>query len=116
MKFYHAGKIIFCTYYVGAIVAHCMRGLTYVKSSFAHDTYIAFCIQTTVKYGQTVQPLFWLKSQILVDWKGLFQRNFANLYKLVTFNYLLTNFEENMYKFLGIVKERIRRRFFIQVV
>ena len=37
-----------------------------------------------VKYGRNEIPLFWLnriilvKSQILVDWKGLFQRNIAN--------------------------------------
>ena len=33
---------------------------------FAHDT--SMCIlYTNVKYGQTVQPLCWLKSQILVN-------------------------------------------------
>ena len=35
-------------------------------------------LYTNLKYCQTVQPLFWLKLQILVDWKGLFQWNFAN--------------------------------------
>ena len=32
-----------------------------------------------MEYGQKIQPVFWLKSQILVDWKGLFQRNCANI-------------------------------------
>ena len=37
-------------------------------------------------------------------------------HKLVTFNYPLPNFEENLYKFLRIIKERNRQSFFIHIV
>ena len=35
-------------------------------------------IRIYIKYGQKVKPLFWIKLQNLVDWKGLFQQNFKN--------------------------------------
>ena len=69
--------------------------------------YFYHILYTNAKYGQKVQPLYWLKSQTLVDWKGLFQQN-PN--KLITL-YLLTKFEENLYTFLGIIKERYRQSF-----
>ena len=55
------------------------------ESESEQQGHLHFCTQyfyrilyTNVKYGQKVQPLYWLKSQILVEWKGLFQQNFAN--------------------------------------
>ena len=64
-------------------------------------------LYTNVKYGQKVQPLFWLKSQILFNWKGSFSAKLCQ-HKLVTYNYLLTTFEENLYKFLRIIKQTNR--------
>ena len=51
----------------------------YIYFVYIFSTRCFYCIlHANVKYGQNVQPLFWLKSLILIDWKGLLQRNFAN--------------------------------------
>ena len=66
-------------------------------------------VQMHFVHKRKIQPnnsiLILVKSQILVVWlKRSFSAKFCQ-HKLVTFNYVLTKFGENPYKFLGIIKE-----------
>ena len=74
-------------------------------SNFFCSRYFYCIFYTNINYGQNIQPLFWLKSQILVDWKGLFSQTLPTQTR--NLQHLLTKFEENLYKFLRIFKREI---------
>ena len=88
--------------FFSSVRAHALQAL---QGRLNFCTWYTYCIlYTNIKYGQKFNPYFGLNHRFWLT-EMVFSAKLRQ-HKLVTLNYLLPKFKENLYKFLRIIKER----------